>query len=754
MSSYPSESEPPVGAAERGLTRSPGLRRRLLADAAARWVVTAGGLATIAAILAILTFIGIEVVPLWRAARVELASQFRLARELRLPALDASRSVLVGLAPGDVLDVVRAGDGKPLSALPIAALAGQSVAAATRVRDTLLLATDAGRLLAERVVFTPRASGEASAGVAPAAPDASLVDVGQWELGVAPRLLASSMPGDKGLVVLYATAEPGVQVFASVEKKNVFGAVQRREVRRTLAVPGDPTALVVNSAGTRAYVGTDGGELQFWNLADPEKPERVAAARTADGAAITALTYLIGDTSLVVGDAAGGVNVWFPVRDATQASGWRLQLVHPFDPHPQAVTALAASPRDRSFLSADASGQVVLRHATTNRDLAAPLAAGGPVAALVYAPKANGGLAIARSGEVSDWDISNPHPEVTFGSLFGKVWYDGYEAPAYVWQSTGGTDEFEPKLSLRPLIFGTIKGTSYALLFAVPLAVLAALYTSQFAHPSMRNVVKPIVEVMAALPSVVLGFLAGLWLAPAIEGHVPAVLAMFVVGPVGIVAACVAYKALPRELRGRVPGGLEVVLLVPVLIALCALSWALNGWVERLFFGGNFQQWLLNSAGLSFDQRNSLVVGFAMGFAVIPIIFTISEDALANVPRRLVSASVALGATAWQTAVRVVLPTASPGIFSAVMVGFGRAVGETMIVLMATGNTPIFDWNIFNGMRTLSANIAVEISEAPFGGTLYRVLFLAALLLFIATFVVNTVAEVVRQRLRRRYQEL
>ena len=115
-----------------------------------------------------------------------------------------------------------------------------------------------------------------------------------------------------------------------------------------------------------------------------------------------------------------------------------------------------------------------------------------------------------------------------------------------------------------------------------------------------------------------------------------------------------------------------------------------------------------------------------MGFAVIPIIFTISEDAFSSVPQHLTAASLALGASRWQTATRVVLPTASPGIFSAVMVGFGRAVGETMIVLMATGNTPVLDWSIFNGMRTLSANIAVEIPEAPYGGTLYRMLFLAA----------------------------
>jgi phosphate transport system permease protein len=148
------------------------------------------------------------------------------------------------------------------------------------------------------------------------------------------------------------------------------------------------------------------------------------------------------------------------------------------------------------------------------------------------------------------------------------------------------------------------------------------------------------------------------------------------------------------------------------------------------------------------------VVGLAMGFAVITIIFTISDDAFTSVPQSLTAASLALGASRWQTVVKVVLPTASAGIFSAVMVGFGRAVGETMIVLMATGNTPIMDWSPFNGFRTLSANIAVEIPEAPAGGTLYRTLFLAGLLLFALTFAVNTVAEVVRQNLRRKYANL
>jgi phosphate transport system permease protein len=206
--------------------------------------------------------------------------------------------------------------------------------------------------------------------------------------------------------------------------------------------------------------------------------------------------------------------------------------------------------------------------------------------------------------------------------------------------------------------------------------------------------------------------------------------------------------------RGRFRTGTEALLLVPVAIAAGWLAITLGDLGETWLLGGDYRGWLRSVLGLTYDQRNSLVVGVAMGFAVIPIIFTIAEDSLANVPQHLRAGSLALGATRWQTALRVVLPTASPGIFSAIMIGFGRAVGETMIVLMATGNTPVMDWSMFSGFRALSANIAVELPEAPEGGTLFRVLFLAALLLFGFTFLVNTAAELVRLRLRRKYRYL
>jgi phosphate transport system permease protein len=370
----------------------------------------------------------------------------------------------------------------------------------------------------------------------------------------------------------------------------------------------------------------------------------------------------------------------------------------------------------------------------------------------VFAPKADG-LLVADSAGLAHFALVNPHPETTLHTLFGKVRYEGYAEPTHVWQSTGGTDDFEAKFSLMPLIFGTLKGTFYALLIAVPVALLAALYTSQFTHSTLKGVVKPTVEIMAALPSVVLGFLAGLWLAPRVEQVVPGLFVLPAVTGTLILAAVFGWRLVPGPVRRRVRPGAEVALLVPIVLLGGWLSFQVGALLESALLG-DYRVWLLRVLGVTYDQRNSLVVGIAMGFAVIPIIFTIAEDSLSSVPQHLVAGSLALGATRWQTALRVVLPTASPGIFSAVMIGFGRAVGETMIVLMATGNTPVMDWSIFNGFRALSANIAVELPEAPEGGTLFRVLFLAAFLLFVMTFLVNTAAEVVRLRLRKKYRYL
>src|SRR4029453_9434640 len=453
---------------------------------------------------------------------------------------------------------------------------------------------------------------------------------------------------------------------------------------------------------------------------------------------------------LVVADRAGAGATWPGVPPPEGGAG-RLRRICEFAPHGAAVVAASPSRRDKGFVTADTAGTLHVNYGTSGTTLLT-LRGDRDMRAVVFAPKADGLVTGTGQGLLSLWAVHNPHPEITLSTLFGRVWYEGYTRPEDVWQSTGGTDDFEAKFSLTPLVYGTLKGTVYALLFAVPLALLAALYVSEFMHPSVKAYVKPVVEIMAALPSVVLGFLAGLWLAPLLERIVPGLFLMPLVESACILAALLLWRAVPLAVRRRLRPGMEVFLLVPVVLVGAWLALSLGGLVEARLLAGDYRGWLLATLGLTYDQRNSLVVGLAMGFAVVPIIFTIAEDSLANVPQHLRAGSLARGANRGQTALRIVLPTASPGIFSAVMIGFGRAVGETMIVLMATGNTPLMDWSIFNGFRALSANIAVELPEAPEGGTLFRVLFLAAFLLFCLTFALNTVAELFRLRLRRKYR--
>jgi phosphate transport system permease protein len=288
----------------------------------------------------------------------------------------------------------------------------------------------------------------------------------------------------------------------------------------------------------------------------------------------------------------------------------------------------------------------------------------------------------------------------------------------------------------------------------MPLAICGAIFTAYFMAPPMRSLVKPMIEIMEALPTVILGFLAGLWLAPFVELHLPGVFGILVLMPVGIILFSLAWWKIPASVKAMIPDGWQAAVLIIPVILIAWICVALSPYVEQWLFDGDIRIWMSESLGIGFDQRNALIIGIAMGFAVIPTIFSIAEDAIFSVPKHLTSGSLALGATPWQTLIRVVLLSASPGIFSAVMIGFGRAVGETMIVLMATGNTPVMDFSIFQGMRTLSANVAVELPESEVDSTHYRILFLAAFVLFIFTFFFNTVAEIVRQRLRKKYSSL
>jgi len=501
------------------------------------------------------------------------------------------------------------------------------------------------------------------------------------------------------------------------------------------------------------YVIQPNGELSAYDVQDKNDTALIQQLKLNEpGEHITAVEFLTGGISLLVGTNKGRISQWFPVRDKDNAV--HLTEIRTFDSHPAAILAIEPEQQRKGFAVAYADGYFGLFYTTSARRILLQQVSPTSVKALAMAPRANALLLEDAGGELQLYKVDNEHPEISWSSIWGEVWYESYPEPDYIWQSSSADNDFEPKYSLVPLAFGTLKAAFYAMLFAMPLAIMGAIYTAYFMAPRMRNVVKPAIEIMEALPTVILGFLAGLWLAPLIEKNLPGVFSMLLILPLGVIAFAWLWGRLPATVRHRIPEGWQALVLLPVIALLVWATLAMSPLLEQWFFGGNMPAWLTSELGLDFDQRNSIVVGVAMGFAVIPTIFSIAEDAIFSVPKQLTYGSLALGATPWQTMMRVVLLTASPGIFSAVMMGMGRAVGETMIVLMATGNTPIMDMNIFEGMRTLSANIAVEMPEAEVSSTHYRILFLAAMVLFLFTFIFNTFAELIRQRLRRKYSSL
>ena len=249
--------------------------------------------------------------------------------------------------------------------------------------------------------------------------------------------------------------------------------------------------------------------------------------------------------------------------------------------------------------------------------------------------------------------------------------WSGYDKPSYIWQPISEIRKY----NIVPLIIGSLKTTLVALLVGVPLALAAALYVSQLARPRVREIAKPVIELLSGIPSVVLGFFG--------------------------------------------------------LMVMATMLQNIFGYQSRL---------------------NAFVAGIALGFSVIPVVFSIAEDALTSVPRSYVQAALALGASQWKAAWQVVLPAALPGVFAAVALGFGRAIGETMIVLMASGNASIVSGSLFDSTRSITATIAAELGEAVFGGHHYRILFLIGVLLFAVTFLSNLVADLVMHRLKSRME--
>lgn len=655
-----------------------------------------------------------------------------------------------------------------------------------------------------------------------------------------------------------ALREDGKLLFTriTIRKNEMTGEIRRRP--KTFELPALPAvagarakSVLLGLNGRLAYVIFTDGTTVRYNLDEPEKAfvaETTSLIRKP-GRTIVSATMHNGNATLIVGDSGGGVSGWFAaqieIAAKTDAEVAALKARHPdlmqlveahqLKAQATAVTAIATSGLDRQFITTDAQGQIYVRHMTsgtlqaTFKVPAASNESAANIAAVAFSPKNDAILALENTGRLTMVNLQNPHPEGSLAQMFLPIHYEGYAAPAHVYQSSAGTTDAEMKIGLWPLIFGTLKATFYAMLFAVPIAICAAIYTSEFMSPGIRGVVKPTIELMASLPSVVLGFIGALVVAPIVEGNVTAVVLICLGLPLGFVLIGYVWQLLPQQTRTATPNWVKFALMIVSIFAVMGIAWAFQHTFDRVVFGGEFKAWLngrgsatpgwtlllspialvaisisfniylrprmsfyrtvkgelamamlelirfllfiviavLLASGLGllftaagFDprgplvgpyvQRNSLLVGLFMGFAIIPIIYTVSEDALSRVPNALRSASLGLGATRWQMTIGVVLPVATSGIFAACMIGFGRAVGETMIVLMMSGRTPVTDINIFNGLSALSANIATELPEAPVNSTHYRVLFFSAFLLFILTFIVNTAAETIRVRFRKR----
>jgi len=842
-----------------------------VADRLAAWAITVGGVVTIGAIGLVFVYLVWVVLPLFLRGGItpQPAGPAPTATAPIHVALDEHERLGWALEADGRLGVFRPDTGALAAVKPLFA-PGTMTAFAAAGADAVAFGFADGTIRLGRIGFrtsfpAPETLGKPARGVAAGRPvvvEGGLLELtpeGQlrlqevaWtieeplDLGPAARvaLLGLALTSSGSIVASYHD-DGELRVARVSERRNL----RTRQTQRTIqtgrlrlerqAEAGHPAWLwLVGQGDALALIWSDGRLERI----DARQLDRLVVAETLDlipepGRSLTAIATLTGGSTLLAGDDAGSVGLWFHIKPADAATPDGAVLVSPRRVGAgTSVTALAPSARTRLFAVGHADGALRLYHATSGAlvgrmDASGLVEAGGRLV-LALAPKDDGLLALAP-GRMRRFSLEPAHPEASLRTFFRPLWYEGDERPAHVWQSSSGTDDFEPKLGLMPLIFGTFKATFFSLLFGAPMALLAALFTSEFLHPKVKGWIKPTVELMASLPSVVLGFLAALVLAPWVERTLAAFLAAFLLLPVAFALAGYVWQFLPRSILLAFQDWRLGLAFIPLIAALSAAV-ALGPLLERTLFAGDLRLWLdgqaggpvggwvlllapgwglaagyvlltrgrpwlkgvsagwgrgacasvdlllfglavagalggsiatawaLSTVGLdprggvlgTYVQRNALVVGFVMGLAIIPIIFTISEDALASVPEHLRSASLAAGATPWQTAIRIVVPTAAGGLFSALMIGLGRAVGETMIVLMAAGNTPIMEWNVFNGFRTLSANIAVELPEAVRNSTHYRTLFLAALVLFVLTFVINTAAELVRRRFRRRAHQL
>ncbi len=735
---------------------------RKVKNSLAKWMITLGGISVLFTLVLIFMYLLYVIKPIFESAKVDAKAQFVIKEEHKVLAtgIDELKEVAYSITEQGYIDFYQLVDGggykagEKILSQPLVA-DGESLAQLINIgQEQKLLLDSAGNVQ----LVVPHFSANFDSGERVIIPSVRY-PLGEAYLPVdennaALTKLSFAMDDEKAIFVGFTEDKRLIKTTLLAEDDfsyDIAYEVQYQEIDYTakriddiLVTPDLAMVFVRESDQVAVFSLDEDSELKATII-----PQLAQNKSTPNH--ITAMALLSGGSSILLGDDSGTVSQWFEVATEQGREFKKVRSFNVSDSEP--VVAIYTEQFRKSFYTETPSGEMGMFYTTSEADLWRGQLHQGNAQAFAIAPRADG-LVIFSENELAIFAVENEHPEVTWQALWQEVWYEGYPEPEFIWQSTSGSDDFEAKFSLVPISFGTIKAAMYAMMFAVPIALTAAIYTAYFMTPGMRRKVKPTIEMMEALPTVILGFLAGLWLAPIIEIYLPAICLLLVFIPSSVFITAFAWHKLPRAYKTLIPETWAPIILIPAILLAAYAAFALSPVLELHFFGGDIRQFITNDLAIDFDQRNALVVGIAMGFAVIPTIFSMAEDAIFSVPKHLTSGSLALGATQWQTLIKVVLLTASPGIFSAVMMGLGRAVGETMIVLMATGNTPILDWSIFQGMRTLAANIAVEMPESEVGSSHYRILFLAAFVLFVFTFVFNTLAEFIRQRLREKYSSL
>ena len=340
-------------------------------------------------------------------------------------------------------------------------------------------------------------------------------------------------------------------------------------------------------------------------------------------------------------------------------------------------------------------------------------------------------------------------PNFDMQQLFEPQWRSGYSSAVFRWLPiVENTGDF-PMFSLWPLLWGTLKAALMALFFALPIGIPTAIFVGFYMSPRLRDRIKPVIELLAAIPTVVIGAIAAVAVAPVFYQEFAGFLGMLLMIPAGVAGVAVFVTKRGDAVAARWQLETLPLKISPLVLVLAVVGYLMGKELEVLFFTGDLGRFLVDTYSISMAQRNTILLGFSLGIALVPTLFTISEEAIHAVPRQLAAGCLALGSSHWQSFRDVVLPIAFPGILAAVLVSFGRAIGETMILVMVSGNTPLMDWDLFSGIRTLTATLALELPEASRNGMHYRILFMAAFLLFAFTFIVNTVAELTRSRVTR-----